>query len=73
MSKEISANIVDEKEVDSMNIAVDERTGYKRLNFNALNFTNNENTKEKNIEDISPIKWSKEVLSGEKQVIIKKK
>lgn len=59
---------VDTKEVDSM-----ERAGYKRLDMNSLNFANDKNVNEKSVEDITPIKWSKEVLSGKKQVIIRKK
>lgn len=59
---------INTKGVDSM-----ERAGYKRLDFNSLNFTDEKNESKKPVEDITPIKWSKEVLSGKKQVIIKKK
>lgn len=71
MKKEVNNNN-EKKEDDSMNATAIERTGYKRLNFSALNFSENEGT-EKKIEEIAPIKWSKEVLSGDKQVLIKKK
>lgn len=56
-----------------MNAVNMERMGYRRLNFDALNFTSDENINKKDIDDIAPIKWSKEVLTGEKQVVIKKK
>lgn len=73
MSEEKDADyIVDEKEVDSMNAITEERTAYKRLNFSTLNFMDKKTVKD-SIEDITPIKWSEEVLSGEKQVIIKKR
>lgn len=62
----------DEKEVDSMNAVVMERSGYKRLNFGALNFADREDVNEECIDDITPIQWTKEILSGEKKVIIKK-
>lgn len=61
-----------EKEVDSMNATVIERNGYKRLNFGALNFVDKKEINEECMEDITPIHWAKEVLSGEKQVVIKK-
>ena len=62
----------DKKEVDSMNAVSNERIGYKRLNFGTLNFAEKKEVDEENIEEITPIDWVKEVLSGEKQVIIKK-
>lgn len=72
MSEEKDADyIVDEKEVDSMNAITEERTAYKRLNFSTLNFMGKKTVKD-SIEDITPIKWSEEVLSGEKQCIILK-
>lgn len=61
-----------EKEVDSMNAAIMERNEYKRLNFGALNFADSKEVDEECIEDITPIHWAKEVLSGEKTVVIKK-
>ena len=61
-----------EKEVDSMNAMAMERNGYKRLNFGTLNFADRKEINEECIEDITPIHWAKEVLSGEKTVIIKK-
>lgn len=62
----------DEKEVDSMNAVTMERSGYKRLNFGTLNFADRKDINEEFVEDITPIQWKKEVLSGEKKVIIKK-
>lgn len=55
-----------------MKVAAIERSGYRRLNFSTLNFSDSKKTVEDSMEDITPIKWSKEVLSGEKKVIIKK-
>lgn len=49
-----------------------ECTGYKRLNFSSLNMTS-EKIGDKSVENITPVKWSKEVLSGERQIVIKKK
>jgi len=62
----------DEKEVDSMNAVAVDRSGYKRLNFGTLNFADTKDINEECIEDITPIQWKKEILSGEKKVIIKK-
>jgi len=62
----------DEKEVDSMNAVAVERNGYKRLNLGTLNFAEKKDINEEFIEDITPIQWTKEILSGEKKVIIKK-
>lgn len=47
-------------------------TGYKRLNINALNFSSKELNSEETLKDSTPIKWAKEILSGEREVIIKK-
>lgn len=63
---------ISEREVDSMITATMERKGYKRLNIGALNFMSEEQIDKEKVEDITPIQWVKEVLSGEKQVIIKK-
>ena len=60
------------KEVDSMKTVAAEHSGYKRLNFGTLNFADNKNVIEDSVEDITPIKWAKDVFAGEKQVIIKK-
>lgn len=61
-----------EKEADSMNAMTMERRGYKRLNFSALNFASEEQVDKDNVEEVTPVQWVKEVLSGEKKVIIKK-
>ena len=61
-----------EKEDDSMNTVSMERNGYRRLNFGTLNFSNKNEINEESMENITPIHWAKEVLSGEKKVIIKK-
>lgn len=66
-------NTTDEKEVNSMSTITMERNGYKRLNFAGLNFADEKNIDYENMEEITPIRWSKDVLSGEKQVIIKKR
>lgn len=63
---------IGEKEADSMTTATMERKGYKRLNLGSLNFMSDEQVDKENVEDVTPIQWVKEVLSGEKQVIIKK-
>lgn len=55
-----------------MTTATMERKGYKRLNLSSLNFMSDEQVDKENVEDVTPIQWVKEVLSGEKQVIIKK-
>lgn len=60
------------KEVDSMDAVTMERNGYKRLNFGTLNFADDKKVDKENMENITPIHWVKEVLTGEKQVIIKK-
>lgn len=73
MSEEKDADhFVDKEEADSMNAVAEERTAYKRLNFSTLKFTD-KNINQDSIEDIIPIKWSKEVLSGKKQIVIKKR
>lgn len=63
---------ISEKEADSMTTATMERKSYKRLNIGALKFMSEEQIDEEKMEDVTPIQWVKEVLSGEKQVIIKK-
>lgn len=60
------------KEDDSMNAIAIEHTNYKRLNFDALNFSEKQ-SEEKKLETIAPINWSNEVLCGNKHVLIKKK
>ena len=63
---------IGEKEADSMTITTMERKGYKRLNLGSLNFMNDKQVDKENVEDVTPIQWAKQVLTGEKQVIIKK-
>ena len=63
---------INEKEADSMATTTMERKGYKRLNLGSLNFMSDEQVDKENVEDVTPVQWVKEVLSGEKQVIIKK-
>lgn len=63
---------IGEKEADSMTTVTMERKDYKRLNIGALNFMSEEQIDKEKVEDVTPIQWVKEVLSGEKQVIIKK-
>lgn len=60
------------KEVDSMKTVAAERSGYKRLNFATLNFSDDEAEFENDMEEITPIQWAKEVIAGNKQVLIKK-
>ena len=59
---------IGEKEADSMTTATMERKGYKRLSLSSLNFMSDEQVDKENVEDVTPIQWVKEVLSGEKQV-----
>ncbi len=54
-----------------MAIATMNRKGYKRLNLNTLNFADDSQINKENVE-ATPIQWAKEVLSGDKQVIIKR-
>lgn len=63
---------MNEKEADSVVSATFERKGYKRLNIGALEFMSEDQVDKEKAEDATPIQWVKEVLSGEKQVIIKK-
>lgn len=60
------------KEVDSMNSVAMKRTGYKKLDFQKVNFAEREEIGEDYMEDVTPIHWTNEVLSGEKTVVIKK-
>lgn len=46
---------------------------YKRLDFSKLNFNPNPISTEKSLRDVTPIKWSKEILSGERKVTFHKK
>ena len=55
-----------------MKTTTTERKGYKRLNFNLLNFAESKNSIEDNMENITPIDWSKEVLVNGRKIIIKK-
>lgn len=59
------------KEGDSMNAVA--KSGYKRLNFSTLNFSDKEISSEAALKDATPITWAKEVLSGEREIIVKKK
>lgn len=63
---------IEEKEADSMMSSTVERKGYRRLNLRSLSFMDNEKIDKENIETVTPIQWSKDVLSGKKQVVIKK-
>ena len=45
---------------------------YKRLDFGTLNFANDEEIDKEKVEDVTPIHWSESVVSGTKQVVIKK-
>lgn len=63
---------IEEKEDDSMMGSIVERKGYRRLNLRSLSFMDNKKIDKENIETVTPIQWSKEVLSGKKQVVIKK-
>ena len=63
---------IEEKEADSMMGSTVERKGYRRLNLRSLSFMDNEKIDKENIETVTPIQWSKDVLSGKKQVVIKK-
>lgn len=45
-----------------------ERNGYKRLNFETLNFADDAEINKETMENITPIHWKKEALTGEKQV-----
>lgn len=46
---------------------------YKKLDFNKINERIvGDVSSEKALQDITPITWSKEVLSGEKRVVITK-
>jgi hypothetical protein len=60
------------KEVDSMDTVAMKHNGYKTINFETLNFSSKEDCENEYREDISPIQWTKEVLTGKKQVVIKK-
>lgn len=53
-----------------MNEMNNDRSGYKRLDFSKLKFSS---STEHNIENIVPIDWSKDVLSGKKKVLITKR
>lgn len=55
-----------------MNAIVEERKGYKRLNFADLNFTDEKEVDKEFVDDIFPIHWTKDILYGDKKVIIKK-
>lgn len=49
-----------------------ERNGYKRLDFSKLNFADEKDLNIDSTEVIPPIQWSESVLSGERQVLIKR-
>lgn len=46
-------------------------TGYKKLNINALNFSAKEVGSEEALKESTPIQWAKEILTGERKVVIK--
>lgn len=62
----------DAKEDDSMNTYAVERNGHKRLDLESLNFLEPTQASERDVENITPIQWSEEVLSGKRKVVIKK-
>lgn len=55
-----------------MNSVSMKHSGYKKLDFQKVNFAEREEIDEDYMEDITPIHWTNEVLSGEKTVVIKK-
>ena len=59
------------EEDGTMNTTV-ERQGYKRLEFSKLNFSDKVVTAEEALRDVTPFKWTEDVLQGKKKVIIKK-
>lgn len=69
--REGSKGSKNQKEEDTMNAST--TSEYKRLNFSDLNFSDEEISFEEALKDVTPIDWAKEVLSGERKVIIKKK
>lgn len=54
-----------------MNVIVEERKGYKRLNFASLNFADEKEIDKEFVDDISPIHWTEDVLRGDRKVIVK--
>ncbi|WP_165920870.1 hypothetical protein [Muricomes intestini] len=46
---------------------------YKRLDFSKLNFDPTPISTEESLRDITPIKWSKDVLSGKRKITLHKK
>ena len=68
MSKD--KNNTNDEEVQKMNKTTQE---YKRLDFSKLNFNNTPLSTEESLRDISPINWTKEILSGKKKVTLHKK
>ena len=50
-----------------MNRITDDRSEYKRLDFSMLRFSS---APKQTIENVTPIDWSKDVLSGKKKVLI---
>lgn len=55
-----------------MNTVVEERTKYRRLNFSNLNFADEKEINKEFVDDISPIHWTKDILLGDRKVIVKK-
>lgn len=60
------------KEDNIMDATVSRDTGYKRLDFSTLNFSDKAMTSEAALKNVTPMQWSEEVLNGDKKVIIKK-
>lgn len=49
-----------------------ERSSYKKLNLNKLNFSSEEMSMKEALSDVIPIQWSEDVLQGKRNVIIRK-
>lgn len=54
-----------------MTVVSNERKEYKRLNFSEVSFSDEQVTTEESLRDIHPFEWSKEVLAGRKEAVMK--
>lgn len=60
------------KEDEDVNAAL-EKQDYQQLNFSKLNFSDKPMTTKESLREVNPIQWSKDVLSGKKEVVTKTK
>lgn len=72
MNKRIKKKKMKQRKGDeTMNTVMDSENQYKRLDVNMLRSKNSTTVSyEESLQDIEPIDWSDEVLSGQKKVTI---